>query len=330
MVTNVGGTMGVLNDYSISNVGPSDRSVMVWQMGLARGLPAVAKVQFNNSWECSAVPYLPVLPLVEQHLRNLDDAGVTGLMLSWTLGGYPSLNLRLAAQFYWSEEGEGAVEALGSRALATAEYGSAAAPIVLAAWEQFSRAFREFPFAVGVLYQAPQNVGPGNLLHQHPTGYPSTMVGYPYDDIARWRNIYSEAVFDSQFKKLADGWEAGLDLLRQARELVPAQHDVAFADMWNVSLGAYHQFRSAWQQIAFVRLRNQLETTPGPAEARQLKQQLMQLAKAELELSKAHADLIESDSRIGYEASNHYFVTRQDLWEKAINCLHVIAGLTAT
>jgi hypothetical protein len=300
---------------------------MVWQMGLARGLPAVAKVQFNNSWECSAVPYLPVLPLVEQHLRNLDDAGVTGLMLSWTLGGYPSLNLQLAAQYYWSEESGSHEDAQGSRALATAEYGSAAAPLVLAAWEQFSRAFREFPFAVGVLYQAPQNVGPGNLLHLHPTGYHSTMVGYPYDDLARWRNMYPETVFDSQFKKLADGWEAGLDLLLQARELVPVQQAPAFDDMWNVSLGAYHQFRSAWQQIAFVRLRNQLETTLDPADARQLKRQLKLLAQAELELCKAHEKLMGNDSRIGYEASNHYFLTRQDLWEKVVSCEQIIAEL---
>jgi hypothetical protein len=330
MVTNVGGTLGVLNDYSISNVGPSDRSVMVWQMGLARGLPAVAKVQFNNSWECSAVPYLPVLPLVERHLRNLDDAGVTGLMLSWTLGGYPSLNLQLAAQYYWSDEGEGGAEAefQGSRALAIAEYGSAAAPLVLAAWEQFSRAFREFPFAVGVLYQAPQNVGPGNLLHLRPTGYPSSMVGYPYDDLARWRNMYPEDVFENQFKKLADGWEAGLDLLRQARELVPAQLSPAIDDMWNVSLGAYHQFRSAWQQIAFVGLRNQLELISDPASRRQLKQRMKQLAKAELELSKVHEQLMRNDSRIGYEASNHYFLTRQDLWEKVINCDYLMTELS--
>ena len=40
------------------------------------GLKTLAKVQVNNSWECSAVPYLPVPDLVEEHLDRLEKAGV--------------------------------------------------------------------------------------------------------------------------------------------------------------------------------------------------------------------------------------------------------------
>ena len=63
------------------------------------GLKTVAKVQLNNTWELSTVPYLPVMDLVAEHCHNLASAGVDGMMLSWTLGGYPSPNLEIAARF---------------------------------------------------------------------------------------------------------------------------------------------------------------------------------------------------------------------------------------
>ncbi|OUS78757.1 hypothetical protein B1748_01390 [Paenibacillus sp. MY03] len=89
--TNIGNTPGKVIDYSISVVGPSEKTARIWQMAKDNGLKTAAKVQFNNSWELSAVPYLPVFQLIEEHLQRLNASGVSGLMLSWTLGGYPSL-----------------------------------------------------------------------------------------------------------------------------------------------------------------------------------------------------------------------------------------------
>ena len=38
------------------------------------------------------------------------------------------------------------------------------------------------------------------------------MMGFPYDDLDRWRAIYPEDVFEEQFRKLSVGWAKGLDL----------------------------------------------------------------------------------------------------------------------
>ena len=40
----------------------------------------------------------------------------------------------------------------------------------------------------------------------------------------------------------------------------------------------------------------------------------------EIKLAKLLRDIIVKDSRIGYEASNHYYYTDRDLIEKIINC----------
>ena len=94
-----GNIKSTVGEYSISSVGPGPRAILHWDYAKKRGLKTVAKVQLNNSWELSAVPYLPVLDLVAEHCERLANADVDGMMLSWSLGGYPSLNLELAERF---------------------------------------------------------------------------------------------------------------------------------------------------------------------------------------------------------------------------------------
>src|SRR5207247_8691507 len=90
-----GGGKATVGEYSISTVGPGPRASRHWKLAREAGLKCVAKIQANNSWELSAVPALPVLELVGEHAENLSRENIDGIMLSWTLGGYPSANLDL-------------------------------------------------------------------------------------------------------------------------------------------------------------------------------------------------------------------------------------------
>src|SRR5437763_46494 len=82
-----GGVKTLVGEYSSSAVGPGPRAIREWGLAKAAGLGRVAKVQVNNSWELSAVPYLPVMDLVAEHCERLASAGIDGMMLSWSLGG---------------------------------------------------------------------------------------------------------------------------------------------------------------------------------------------------------------------------------------------------
>lgn len=84
-----GGVENVVFDYSISNVGPSEQTEKDLRLAKELGHKVWAKIQCNNSWEMSAAPYLPVFDLVFRHLGNLKKLGISGLFLSWTLGGIP-------------------------------------------------------------------------------------------------------------------------------------------------------------------------------------------------------------------------------------------------
>lgn len=305
LTTNVGGVKGVVVDYSISNPGPSPRSLSLWEHAQRRGLKTVAKVQVNNSWECSAHPYLPVPDLVEEHLDRLAKAGVKGLMLSWTLGGYPAGNLHLLQH--------------SADELAAQMFGPLGDDVRLA-WRAFSTAFREFPFSCGVAYMAPQNAGPKNILFAEPSGYAATMTGYPNDNLDDWRSIYPEDVFEQQFEKLSVGWKRGLDILTKAAPRVDEPHRAAFDDLERVATAAYCHFRSTYLQIAFVRNRAK---TDAASRAR-----ILAILDEELQLAVTLHQIARRDSRIGFEATNHYAYTLQDLREKALNCeaLRVLWG----
>ncbi|MCK5278645.1 MAG: hypothetical protein KAK04_08905, partial [Cyclobacteriaceae bacterium] len=90
-----GGFNTTVGEYSISVVGPGPRALRLWNLAKKRNLKTIAKVQVNNTWELSAIPYLPVMNLIAEHIKNLQNENIDGLMLSWSLGGYPSPNLEL-------------------------------------------------------------------------------------------------------------------------------------------------------------------------------------------------------------------------------------------
>ena len=305
LITKVGGVEQYLMDYSISQVGPSSESIEVWKYAQSLGINTVAKLQLNNSWELSAVPSIPTLYLIKEHLDNLAAQKVNGVMLSWTLGGYPGGNLDLLKAT--PEE------------IANSKFNSSLAKQICAAWQDFSQAFRNFPFNVEVIYNSPVNYGPMNLLHLEKTNYKASMVGFPYDDLTTWRNMYSEDIFEEQFKKLTTQWKAGLDCLEEARSLIENSKELQeFEEIYVNAVASYCHLNSTYLQICFVRARDN-----GFDKVRMIK-----VAKEEIQMAKTLFDIVRKDSRIGFEASNHYYYTLNYLAEKVITCQYIIDQLS--
>ena len=199
----IGGVKGKIVDYSMSIPGPSDLANQIWRYAIELGHRVCAKVQINVTWECSTIPYLPVFDLIREHMANLKESGVSDLMLSWTLGGYPSINLKIASESLRDPSHENYMRILKD------EFGDYADMVYRSA-KKFSDAFRAFPFDIHVLYRGPQNAGPSNLLYLDKTEFESTMTCYAYDDLDHWRSIYPREVFISQLKAVSDGFYEGL------------------------------------------------------------------------------------------------------------------------
>jgi hypothetical protein len=321
-----GGVKSTVGEYSISAVGPGPRAAKHWALARQAGLKTCAKVQVGATWEFSPVPYLPVMDLVAEHARNLAAAGVNGLMLSWSLGCYPSPNLEVFQAFSKGDTDNGAV----LDRVAERRYGQADAPLVRQAWTAFSDGFREYPYHVGTLYDGPQHMGPANPLYLKPTGYHATMVGLPYDDLKAWRAVYPAEVWIGQMEKVRDGFAKGCGIW----ERVVSRTDGRASGEARRELGLFRatelHFDSCANQARFVLARDRLLAAADDAARASCRAELCGIVRAELKTTKQLLPLVRADSRIGYESSNQYFYIPQDLLEKVLCCRAVLDELGNT
>lgn len=288
----IGGVCGKVRDYSMSIPGPSEKAMELWNYAVSKGHEICAKVQVNDTWECSTVTYLPVFDLIREHMTNLKNAGVEHLMLSWTLGGYPSINLKIASSCLENPSEENYDELLKK------EYGKDWKTVKTAA-KHFSQAFCEFPFDIHCLYEGPQNSGPSNLLYDKPTDFKATMTCYPYDDLDGWRSIYPGDVYINQLRLLCEKWRTGLKVLEN-------MSDCSFVQM---AYAGYALFYSSYLQSEFVDKREKGDKT-----------YLSYLVSEERKLALMMYELMSKNPLIGYEAANHYYFNKGMLAEKIVNC----------
>jgi len=321
-----GGVINTTGEYSLSVLGPGPRATRHWEIARRCGLKTVAKVQASTTWELGSVPYVPVVETAAKHAANLRAADVQGLMLSWTLGGYPSPNFEAIIEVGRSRK-VGVDEAM--TAVATRRFGAAAAPAVVDAWRAFSTAFTEYPFCGAVLYNGPQHLGPANPLWPEPIGgYKGLTMGFahPFDDIDRWRGNYPPEVFADQFAKVADGFDRAIAKLKTAIRGTPMDESgaLALAGEIDVATACAIHFRSSANQVRFVLARDRLAAAKTAEEARSQWKVLETILKDELDLAVRLHAIQSRDSRIGFEAACQYFYVPMDLAEKVVNCRYLL------
>ena len=300
----VGGIHTDVNDYSISVVGPGKYALDIWKRAREKGHKAYAKVQLNNTWECSSTPFIPVFEQVYKHMIGLIESGVGGLMLDWTLGGYPSLTFAMMKELFYDTGRIPSLEELYGNVFPADTVGT-----VKEAVRSFSEAFDKFPFHISTLYCGTQNVGPGNLLYPEKTGFGATMVCFPYDDLKAWRSIYPADVYDRLYKELTEEWAKGLETLKKLG-FERIFSDPALNELYDTAEVSYCHFRSSYLQSRFVQLRDAGEDYSA-------------VVDEEIEVTLRLADVEARNSAVGYESSNHYFYTRGALMEKYLCCKHI-------
>jgi hypothetical protein len=316
----------VVGEYSVSAIGPGPRAQKHWRLARERGLKVIAKIQANNSWELSAVPYIPAVRNVAEHVARLMGR-VDGLMLGWTLGGHPSPNLDVIRTLGEQAQAGDSTRTPTQRAqnavlnAARRRFGKALHSDVAEIWRRFSDSFQEFPYHIGVVYSGPQQLGPANLLFEKATGYRATMVGFPYDDLDNWRSVYPPDVFIRQLEKVVDGFAAAiLDLKAlQHRGMKSRQRRALEAEV-RVAEACEIHYRSVMNQARFVVARRAFTAARGSAETRGPREELENLLRQEIYLTRRLHAIQRADARIGFEASNQYYYVPVDLVEKVLNC----------
>jgi hypothetical protein len=295
----IGGVKTHVIDYSMSIEGPGEFAVKTWQSAKGNRHEALAKVQVNNTWEMASVPFIPVLKRVYDHIKRLIELdNLDGLMLSWTLGGYPSPALQLTNEMsrYKSRE-------LPDFSSMVKELFPDYDEVLLSdAFTAFSDAFDNFPFSLGVAYRAPLQCAPANLLYRENPNIKATMVCYPYNDLNSWRDIFPIEVFTLQLEKIISGWEAGMKKLWT----IPHSSSKIMQLIYDCAEAFYLHIRSMYNQVKFLSIDNN-DT------------EREQYIDDEYSVAMQLLEIIGRNPMIGYESSNHYFYTRSNLLEKIIN-----------
>jgi len=286
-----GGFKTTCNEYSISNPGPSELTKKILGEAQRLGHKTYAKIQANNSWECASVPYLPMFDLVHEHVKNLHDIGVKDYFLTWTLGGYPSPALDVASSY---REGASIDEWYAST---FGEHAEAVHSAVLTLCD----AFGEFPFGIHPLYLSPKTLGPANLWDIEPEEKRSSMVCFSFDDVETWVHPYPIDIYISQYKKLLTKWKLGFDAL------CALPKTGAIAEITRYAEVAYLHYLSDLTQTEFA-----LYKRLGDKVA------MRECALRERHTAERLLTLMREDSKIAFEASNHYFYTERNLIEKIL------------
>ncbi len=314
-----GGVEVVVEEYCLSEVGPSPRALTHLKLAKESGLKLIAKIQLGNTWECGTVPFIPVLSLLGRKFQAMLGSGIQGALETFTSGSYPSINVELAQSFYSRPQSE-----LGAAMLrvATRHYGEKAAPVVVEAFQMLSDAFAKYPFSQSIVYSSVVQMGPAHPLYFHPTGKRPGLFN-SRDDLG-WTGPYGPEIAATLFEEVAFGWNEGVRRWELALKLVPpdklaeAKRDLGVTR----ALGLY--FGSIAGQIRFVLCRRELGEAKTPSETHVVLQKLKTIVTEEMRRAREMYQIVQADSRIGYDPHLQYFYRPHDLLEKVVCCQDIL------
>ena len=240
------------------------------------------------------------------------------------------MNLEAVAAFARDPDAtpDGVLDALAAR-----HYGDGAS-LAREGWRLISDAFEEFPYGGSVVYMAPNQIGPANLLRLEATGWRASMVGIPYDDLDSWRGPYPPETFADQMEKCGDGFLVGAERLKKAAAVAPdgKRKETSRQAGWAEFAGLV--FKSVANQTRFIlirderaRLLNAASSNERDARLEELEDRMIELARAESTLATKALEASLKDSRIGFESTNQYWFVPNDLVEKTASCAEIIRSL---
>ncbi len=311
-----------VHEYSLSAVGPSASFAAVARSMAEAGRTAYAKLQVGNSYELSSVPYIPVPATVYDKVVAMRELKVRGSMMSWIIGGYPSMQLKVA--------GEACFSPMRSRdetleRAAAIRWGSGAAPRVAAAWKRFSEAFQLYLCTINAFYFGPITRCPAYHLHlekelqtarPYNWGLTRERVRQPFEDqVARWTPPFTAKELMDSFREMAGLWNEGLSQLEAAMAGQPNLPELKRE--YAVAAAARIQFLSMANVIEFYTLRDRLRDAAAADQA-PLVARLREVVADDIELARQMQPHTELDCTIGFESEIYDYSYSPALLEEKI------------
>jgi len=312
-----------IHEYSLSCIGPSPYFRELASETRAADRTIYAKLQVGTSYELSSVPYIPAPGIVDQKIDVTRELGVTGSMMTWIPGGFPSPMLKAVGESAFNADTDP-----GQRVerVAADDWGEARAPIVARAWACFADAWQQYPFDNGTLYWGPITRGVAYQLHlekeqrrakPYNWGYNRKREAQPFEDgIELWLGPYTVDQVVTAFRGMAELWQQGLDLL-DGPEVKPRDGEVALQRQVAVARAIRLQMLAAANVYAFYHQRDQLLDAE-PARQQELVRSLIETAEHDRDVASGMLELMEIEPTLGYEPEVYDFSFSKTLVEEKI------------
>jgi hypothetical protein len=284
-------------DYPISLVGPSERFLEQAALAKKHGLGFWVKTEHAIALEFVQTPYIPVFFQWAERFRRMREApGVTGVFANWMHYGFmPSMAADLFYWHIWSQPPDPS-DLLGR--LARRDFGPGAEAHALRAWKLFSEAIRQYPFS-GPMAMGVVQKGPAHPLFFDPNYRPAHGAGRQFTNDLNWTRPWGPELTVRQFTEMERLWSRGVaELERAVNEAAPGLRPNARREL-GVAQALLACIRSVIHVGRFYKLRDRLYQGGDP----KVLDEMVSVARAELENAQRALPAVCADSRLGYANS---------------------------
>ena len=208
----------IVEEYSLSYAGPSERFLKSYKLCGEKGKKIYAKLQIGTTHEIATVANLPLIGNLYEKAKAMKDLKIDGFLGCWNFGLEPSLNLRAFNYFLSNECSPDKTTAM--RDLALLEFPQTEPSLIISAWDFFEKAFDLYPFSVSFLYFSPINYSLILPFTQDPLS--GNKMGRSWvmddrgDDLAQSCNPFSATEIIERLTQMCLIWERGLSIFETA------------------------------------------------------------------------------------------------------------------
>jgi len=289
-------------DYWLSYVGPGQLFRDCLEYNKKRGVDTWAKIQVCSSHEISTIPYVPAPALLYEKYKFMYENSVHGVMQCWFFGNYPCLMNKAAGELAFEPFFPEKDDFL--RHLAGIYWGRDAEKVARA-WASFTDGYRNFPIGVNFEWFSPMQDSPCAPYHLKPVDMPLPST-WLLDDMVGGDRV-CDCILNSHTldevitlcTMLTEEWNKGYELLSSIEDFTTDDRK----EQLTVAKAANYIFRSGLNTFRFYDLRNKLAI--GSGDKYEILEDMKEIVKEEIEISKALIPITEEDNRIGYHSEAH-------------------------
>ncbi len=321
-------------DYTITFPGPGSYFTSEAQAVHERGMRLYSMTNTaGTTWDCGVMPYMPTPQQWFKRFNAMLEAhrkwGLCGIMDGHHYGWFPGPIVE-CSRWCFNTPSADPMEIL--RKIAVRDFGEAAAELVLAGWQKWSDAIASY--TPGFDDQAgPLRVGPAYPFIFYPVLYPFAEQGmhFPFPEFAyrgerNLNTLYKpEHVPGHTFigRRIREDlkimpaalatWQEGERLMDQALKLVPERKKDAAALQVGIGKFFTHTLRTMIGIKKWYLINREIELSDDFEKANDLLDQMVALLEEEKQNVLETMELVEADSRLGWEPSMEYCCDKEHL-----------------